>query len=135
MLQKILKNDIKSTKDDDIVLHYINYFKGIKKYIYCHEDDPKFLCQCKDCGYYFCNNKHMKTSHIIHLKQCNHQKIILFNPEEKICFVINLVKKTFLNCVLKIKNIYVIIVLKRKTRKKNRKEFMMNLRNKWILIF
>ena len=84
MLQKILKNDIKSTKDDNIVLQYINYFKDIKKCIYCYEDDPKFLCQCKDCGYYFCNNKHMKTSHIIiHLKQCNHQKIILFNPEEK----------------------------------------------------
>ena len=85
MLQKILKNDIKSTTDDNIVLHYIYNFKDVKKCIYCYQDDPKFLCQCKECGYYFCNNKHIKTSHIIiHLKQCNHQKIALLHPEEKV---------------------------------------------------
>ena len=84
MLQKILKNDIKSTTDDNIVLHYINNLKEVKKCIYCYQEDPKFLCQCKDCGFYFCNYKHLKTSHIIiHLKQCNHQKITLLNPEEK----------------------------------------------------
>ena len=50
MLQKILKNDIKSTTDDNIVLHYINNLKEVKKCIYCYQEDPKFLCQCKDCG-------------------------------------------------------------------------------------
>jgi len=42
------------------------------------------LAQCKECGYYFCNNIHRKTSHIIlHLKQCKHKKVALdpFNNE------------------------------------------------------
>ena len=39
---------------------------------------PQILAQCKECGYYFCNNIHRKTSHIIlHLKQCKHKKVSL----------------------------------------------------------
>ena len=65
--------------DDNIVLQYLKDFKAVKC-LYCFQDDPKFLCQCKDCKYYFCNNIHRKASHIIiHLKQCEHKKVSL-NP-------------------------------------------------------
>ena len=77
METKITKNGLNETKDDNIIYQYIQHFTAVKC-LYCYLDDPKLLCQCKDCGYYFCNNKHRKTSHIIiHLKQCGHQKISL----------------------------------------------------------
>ena len=82
MNQGIKTNDINDSTDDNIVLQYLKDFKAVKC-LYCFQDDPKFLCQCKDCKYYFCNNIHRKTSHIvIHLKQCKHQKVSL-NPFEE----------------------------------------------------
>ena len=86
MSQEIKTNDINDTTDDNIVLQYLKDYKAVKC-LYCLQDDKKFLCQCKDCKYYFCNNIHRKTSHIvIHLKQCKHQKVSL-NPfdEELAC--------------------------------------------------
>ena len=82
MNPEIKTNDINDTTDDNIVLQYLKDFKAVKC-LYCFQDDPKFLCQCRDCKYYFCNNIHRKTSHIvIHLKQCKHQKVSL-NPFEE----------------------------------------------------
>ena len=77
MNETIIRNDINETKDDIIVLQYLKDFKA-KKCLYCFQSDEKFLCQCKDCGYYFCNNIHRQTSHaVLHLKQCKHKKISL----------------------------------------------------------
>ena len=83
MNQEIKTNDINNSTDDNIILQYIKDFKAVKC-LYCYQDDKKFLAQCKECGYYFCNNIHRKTSHIIlHLKQCKHKKVALdpFNNE------------------------------------------------------
>ena len=77
MNQDIQINEINNSTDDNIILQYIKDFKAIKC-LYCFQDNPKFLAQCKECGYYFCNNIHRKTSHIIlHLKQCKHKKVSL----------------------------------------------------------
>ena len=77
MNEAIIRNDINETKDDIIVLQYLKDFKA-KKCLYCFQSDEKFLCQCKDCGYYFCNNIHRQTSHaVLHLKQCKHKRISL----------------------------------------------------------
>ena len=77
MSELIIRNDINDSKDDVIVLQYLNDFKA-EKCLYCFQADKKFLCQCKDCGFFFCNNIHRRTSHIIlHLKQCNHKRISL----------------------------------------------------------
>ena len=77
MNQEIQINDINNSTDDNIILQYIKDFKAIKC-LYCFQDNQKFLAQCKECGYYFCNNIHRKTSHIIlHLKQCKHKKVSL----------------------------------------------------------
>ena len=77
MNQDIQINDINNSTDDNIILQYIKDFKAIKC-LYCFQDNPKFLAQCKECGFYFCNNIHRKTSHIIlHLKQCKHKKVSL----------------------------------------------------------
>ena len=77
MNQEIQINDINNSTDDNIILQYIKDFKTVKC-LYCFQDNPKFLAQCKECGYYFCNNIHRKTSHIIlHLKQCKHKKVSL----------------------------------------------------------
>ena len=75
----IKRNDINDSTDDHIVLQFLKDFKAVKC-LYCFQEDKKFLCQCKNCGYYFCNNFHRKASHIfIHLKQCDHEKVAL-NP-------------------------------------------------------
>ena len=78
MNEVIVRNDINDSEDDMLVLQYLKDYKG-KKCLYCFQSDSKFLCQCKNCGYYFCNNIHRKTSHIVlHLRQCKHNKISLF---------------------------------------------------------
>ena len=64
---------------------FLKDFKA-KICLFCSQSDVKFLCQCKNCGYYFCNNIHRKTSHIVlHLKHCKHSKIALppFDSELK----------------------------------------------------
>ena len=79
MEQEITRNNLNDSTDDSIVLQYLKDYKAVKC-LYCFQDDKKFLCRCKECGYYFCNNIHRKTSHIIiHLKQCDHKKVSL-NP-------------------------------------------------------
>lgn len=71
----IKRNNIDDSNDDHKVFQFLKDFKA-KKCLYCFQDDEKFLCQCKTCNFYFCNNIHRKTSHIvIHLKQCKHKKI------------------------------------------------------------
>ena len=77
MSELIKRNNINDSKEDYKIYQFLNDFKA-KKCVYCFQDDVKFLCQCKVCGYYFCNNIHRKSSHIIiHLKQCKHKKIAL----------------------------------------------------------
>ena len=84
MLQRIIRNNIYDTADDNTVFQFLKDFKdNFVKCLYCFQSDPQFLCLCKDCGYYFCNHIHRKTSHIvIHLRQCKHSKISL-NPFDR----------------------------------------------------
>ena len=71
-------NDIKDSTDDKIAYKFPADFKGVKKCIFCFIVDEKYLCQCKDCGIFFCNNIHRKTSHIIgHLNRCKHNTILI----------------------------------------------------------
>ena len=84
MNELIKRNKIDDSKDDHKILQFLNDFKA-QKCLYCFEENKQFLGQCKDCGYYFCNNIHRKTSHIIiHLRQCKHKKIALTPFEEDI---------------------------------------------------
>ena len=55
MSELIIRNDLNDSEDDVIVLQYLNDFKA-EKCLYCFQADKKFLCQCKDCGFFFCNN-------------------------------------------------------------------------------
>ena len=86
MNEQIIRNNINDSEDDVIVLQYLNDFKA-EKCLYCFQSDKKFLCQCKDCGFFFCNNIHRRTSHaVLHLNQCAHKKIALFPfDSELIC--------------------------------------------------
>ena len=78
MSELIKRNSIDNSIEDHKVFQFLKDFKA-KKCLYCFQDYEKFICQCKVCNYYFCNNNHRKTSHIIiHLKQCKHRKISLF---------------------------------------------------------
>ena len=75
-MSDIIRNDIKDSTDDKTVFQFLNDFKGVKKCLYCFQDEDKFLCQCKECDYYFCNNIHRRSSHIIvHLNHCKHKRI------------------------------------------------------------
>ena len=77
MSEEIIRNDINKSEEDFLVLQFLNDFKA-QKCLYCFQSDKKFLCQCKECGYFFCNNIHRKTSHaLIHLNRCKHKKIAL----------------------------------------------------------
>ena len=77
MNELIKRNSIDDTNEDYKIFQFLNDFK-VKKCLYCLQDDKEFLCQCKECGYFFCNNMHRKSSHIIiHLRQCKHRKIAL----------------------------------------------------------
>ena len=79
-------NDIKDSTDDKTVYKFLSDFKGVKKCLFCFQENENYLCQCKECGYYFCNNIHRKSSHIIiHLNHCNHNKILIkpFDTELK----------------------------------------------------
>ena len=77
MSEKIIRNDINDSVVDYLVLLFLSDFKA-QKCVYCFQSDKKFLCQCKECGFYFCNNIHRKTSHaVIHLNRCKHKKIAL----------------------------------------------------------
>ena len=84
----IKRNNINNSTDDNIILQYLKDFKAVKC-LYCFQDEPKFLCLCEECGYYFCNNIHRRTSHIvIHLKQCKHKRVALYpfkNENELAC--------------------------------------------------
>ena len=85
MNQHIKINELNETKNDEMILRFLKSFNTIKC-LFCHENNKEYLSRCKNCGYYFCNNIHRKTSHIlIHLKQCNHNKICLspFHSEIK----------------------------------------------------
>jgi len=74
----IVRNKINDCKDSQIVYQFLNEFEAIKC-LFCFQDDKKFLCQCKECNKYFCNNLHRNTSHIIiHLNKCKHKKISLY---------------------------------------------------------
>ncbi len=78
MNELIKRNNINDSNEDHKVFQFLGDFKA-KKCLYCFQDEEKFLCQCKVCDFYFCNNFHRKTSHIIiHLKQCKHTKISLY---------------------------------------------------------
>ena len=73
----IIRNKINDCKDSQIVYQFLNEFEAVKC-LFCFQDDKKFLCQCKECNKYFCNNLHRNTSHIIiHLNKCKHKKISL----------------------------------------------------------
>ena len=77
MSQAIKRNELNETMNDEMILKFLDSFKKTAC-LFCHEDNQKYLCKCKNCGYYFCNNIHRNSSHIvIHLKQCNHNKICL----------------------------------------------------------
>ena len=77
MSEPIIRNSINDSEVDIKIFNFLNDFKAVKC-LYCFQSDPKFLCQCKNCDYYFCNNIHRRTSHIVlHLKQCQHSKISL----------------------------------------------------------
>ena len=77
MNQGIKKNELNDTVNDEMILKFRNSFKK-KACISCLENNEEYLFKCNNCGYYFCNNNHRKTSHIlIHLRKCNHNKICL----------------------------------------------------------
>jgi regulator of nonsense transcripts 1 len=79
-------NDIKDSTDDKTVFKFLSDFKGVKKCLFCFQSNENYLCQCKECGYFFCNNIHRKSSHIIiHLNHCEHNKIAIkpFDTELK----------------------------------------------------
>ena len=85
MDQTTKRNEVNETMNDEMILRFLSSFTNIAC-LFCHESNKQYLCRCKDCGYYFCNNIHRKTSHIIlHLKQCKHEKISLcpFHSEIK----------------------------------------------------
>ena len=75
MTEDIKINDINDSNDDEMILKFLKTHKA-KRCLDCHENNENYLCLCKNCGYYFCNNIHRKASHIvIHLRQCSHEKI------------------------------------------------------------
>ena len=90
MSELIIRNKLNDLVDDSvqsipIIIQFLKDFKA-KVCLFCFQSDVKFLCQCKNCGYYFCNNNHRRTSHIVlHLKKCKHFKIALppFDSELK----------------------------------------------------
>ena len=78
MSEKIIRNDINNSEKDSLVLLFLHDYKA-QKCLFCFQSDKKFLCQCKECGYYFCNNIHRRTSHALrHLNRCKHKKIALY---------------------------------------------------------
>ena len=78
MSKEIIRNDINNSEKDSLVLLFLNDYKA-QKCLFCFQADKKFLCQCKECGYYFCNNVHRRTSHaLLHLNRCKHKKIALY---------------------------------------------------------
>ena len=78
MSEKIIRNDINNSEKDSLVLLFLHDYKA-QKCLFCFQSDKKFLCQCKECGYYFCNNIHRRTSHALrHLNRFKHKKIALY---------------------------------------------------------
>ena len=78
------KHDLSKTDRLDMILKFLPNYKTIKC-LFCHEKNKKSLILCKNCGFYFCNNIHRKNSHIVlHLKQCNHDKISLYPFESEL---------------------------------------------------
>ena len=81
MESEIIRNEINVSQNDEMILNFLKSF-DCKKCLYCYQNNLKYLCLCKQCGYYFCNNTLKKNSHIIHhLKQCHHD-IISIEPFE-----------------------------------------------------
>ena len=85
MIQKFVKrNDLSKTNKFETILRFLPNYKNIKC-LFCHEKKKKSLFLCKNCGFYFCNNIHRKTSHVVlHLTQCKHEKISLFPFESEL---------------------------------------------------
>ena len=82
--EDIKTNDLSKTTNFEMIIQYLQHINFIKC-LFCHENDSKYLARCKDCGYYFCNNIHRKTSHIVlHLNQCQHEKITLAPFEQEL---------------------------------------------------
>ena len=93
---EICRNEVNISENDEMILRFLKSFKS-KKCLYCHQDDIKYLCLCKECGYYFCNNAFRKTSHIVlHLKQCHHESILL-EPFDTILQCYNCKEKNVFN--------------------------------------
>ena len=77
MLESIVRNDVNDYRNDEMLLSSPKSFTS-KKCLFCSEDVKRYLCLCKDCGFYFCNNLLGKKSHIyLHLKGCKHKNISL----------------------------------------------------------
>jgi len=83
MKEDIIQNEINVSQNDEMILHFLKTFNS-KKCLYCYQNNVNYLCLCKECGYYFCNNTFKKNTHIIHhLKQCHHD-IISIEPFESV---------------------------------------------------
>ena len=84
MTKDIKTNNLDKATNCQMIIQYLQHFTS-NKCLFCHQSDEKFLLSCKDCGFYFCNNIHRKTSHIIlHLNQCKHERICLSPFEQEI---------------------------------------------------
>ena len=64
MSEPIIRNSINDSEVDRKIFNFLNDFKAVKC-LYCFQSDPKFLCQCKNCDYYFCNNIHTIDEQVI----------------------------------------------------------------------
>ena len=85
MSNQIIITDINKTNNAEIILNFINDFKKIKKCLFCQHDNTECLAYCADCEYYFCNNFHKETSHIVrYLNQFKHKKISFFIFDEEL---------------------------------------------------
>ena len=84
-MSKIIINDISETNNCEIILNYLHDYKGTQKCLDCQQRDINYLALCKECDYYFCNNMHRKTSHLLrHLNQNKHKIICLYPFTEEL---------------------------------------------------
>ena len=103
MEDEIIRNEINASQNDEMILKFLKSF-NCKKCLYCYQNDLKYLCLCKECGYYFCNNNFKRKSHIIHhLKECNH-KFISIEPFESVLQCNNCKEKNIFNLFFTKKN-------------------------------
>ena len=84
MSQAII-NDINDTNNVEIIMNYLHSYKGIQRCVNCQQNNFDYLALCKECDYYFCNNMHRKTSHLLrHLNHCKHNIICLYPFSEEL---------------------------------------------------